>query len=70
LGIYDPVNGIERSRICVTLATRIPAERCRRINLGYLAPEDINMDEWQNREEDGILVVQHAGEMLYRIRET
>ena len=69
LGIYDPATGIETSRMRVTLATGIPAERCRRINLGYLAPTSINMDEWQNREEEGILVVPNAGEMLYRIRE-
>jgi len=69
LGIYDPVTGIETPRIHVTLATGIPAERCRRINLGHLAPTELHMDEWQNREEEGILVAPHAGEMLYRIRE-
>jgi nickel-dependent lactate racemase len=69
LGSYDPVTGSETSRIRVTLATGIPAERCRRINLDYLAPEDIHMSEWQNREQEGILVVPRAGEMLYRIRE-
>jgi lactate racemase len=70
LGIYDLVTGIETPRIQVTLATRIPAERCRRINLGYLAPTELHMDDWQNREGEGILVAPHAGEMLYRIRET
>jgi nickel-dependent lactate racemase len=70
LGTFDKQTGIETSRIRVTLATGIPAERCGRINLGYLAPEDIDMDSWQNHEEEGILVVPHAGEMLYRIKET
>jgi lactate racemase len=70
LGFYNPDTGSETSRIRVTLATGISAERCRRINLGYLSPEDINIDEWQNREEEGILVVPHAGEFLYRISET
>jgi len=69
LGNFDPVSGIETLRIQVTLATGIPAERCRRINLGYLAPTRINIEDWQNREEEGILVVPRAGEMLYRIRE-
>ena len=69
LGIYDPATGIETSRIRVTLATGIPAERCRRINLGYLAPENIKLNEWQDHDEEGILVVPHAGEMLYRSRE-
>jgi nickel-dependent lactate racemase len=69
LGNYDPVTKTETSRIRVTLATGISAERCRRINLGYLAPPDINLDEWQDREEEGVLVVPQAGEMLYRVRE-
>ena len=34
-GTYDEALGIETPRISVTLATRIPEERCRRINLGY-----------------------------------
>ena len=44
LGTFDKQTGIETSRIKVTLATGIPAERCGRINLGYLAPEDIDME--------------------------
>lgn len=68
LGKYDSKKGIETSRIRVTLATGISEERCQRINLGYMAPAEINMDEWQNREEKGILVVPQAGETLYRIK--
>jgi nickel-dependent lactate racemase len=68
LGTYDQETGIETSRINVTLATGIPAERCRKINLGYMAPEDIELTEWQNHEQEGILVVPQAGEMLYRLK--
>jgi nickel-dependent lactate racemase len=68
LGIYDPTTNIETPRIKVTLATGIPAERCRKINLGFITPEDINVKEWQNREDEGILVVPQAGETLYRVR--
>ena len=68
LGTYDPLTGIETPRIRVTLATGIPAERCARINLGYLDPKKINLKEWEDREDEGILVVQRAGEMLYRLR--
>ncbi len=68
LGTYDAVSGTERSRIAVTLATRIPPERCRRINLGYLDPAAIDIDAWKGREHEGILVVPRAGEMLYRLR--
>lgn len=59
--------GIERPRVEVTLATRISSERCRRINLGYQDPESIHLDEFYGREDEGILVVPHAGEVLYRL---
>lgn len=70
LGQYDAPSGIETPRIHVTLATGIPEERCRRINLGYLNPAELNLAEWQGREAEGILVVPRAGEILYRLRET
>jgi lactate racemase len=69
LGTYDPQTGIESLRIRVTLATRIPPERCERINLGYLDPDSLRIEDWQGREAEGILVVPRAGEMLYRIKE-
>ncbi len=68
LGAYDAATSVETPRIKVTLATGISAERCRRINLGYLDPASIKLDEWQSREEEGILYVPKAGEMLYRLR--
>lgn len=67
-GAYDPDTGVESPRIQVTLATGIPAERCRKINLGYLDPASINLDEWKGQEEEGILFVPRAGEMLYRLK--
>lgn len=69
LGWYDAITGVETTRIQVTLATGIPAERCRRINLGYLDPATINIREWEGRENEGILVVPRAGETLYRIKQ-
>ncbi len=68
LGEYDPVSGVERPRIRVTLATGISEERCRRINLGYRDPQTINVDTWAGREDEGILLVRRAGEVLYRVR--
>ena len=65
-GTYDAATGIETPRIQVTLATGIPEERCRRVNLGYMDYKTINPYEWQGREQEGILLVPHAGEMLYR----
>ena len=68
LGHYDPATGIETPRIHVTLATGIPEERCRRINLGYMDPASVVIEEWAERESEGVLVVPRAGEMLYRLR--
>jgi lactate racemase len=68
LGQYNAATGVETSRIRVTLATGIPEERCRRINLGYLDPKTVNVRDWQGREDEGILVVPRAGEMLYRVK--
>jgi nickel-dependent lactate racemase len=65
-GSYDASTGIETPRITVTLATGISEDCCRRINLGYLDPASVNLDEWRQRED--WLVVKRAGEMLYRIR--
>ena len=65
-GSYDPASHLEEPRIQVTLATGIPEERCRRINLGYLDHREIDPDAWDDREDEGLLVVHSAGEMLYR----
>ena len=66
IGTYD--DGVEHPRIQVTLATGIPEERCRRINLGYLDPASVSLADWEGREDQGIKVVHKAGEMLYRLR--
>ena len=68
MGAYDTATGVETPRITVTLATGIPEERCRRINLGYADYREIDSTEWVGREEEGILYVPHAGERLYRLR--
>ena len=66
-GIGTYRNGIEHDRIEVILATGIPEEICREINLGYIDPAAIDPDKYANREDEGILVVPNAGEMLYRL---
>jgi nickel-dependent lactate racemase len=60
-------NGIERPDVNVVLATSIPAETCRRINLGYLDPRSIELSDYMDKEAEGILFVDHAGEILYRL---
>jgi lactate racemase len=67
-GAFDEATGFERDRIRVTLATCISEERCHRANLGYLDPTSINMKEWIGREAEGIKVMPHAGETLYRVK--
>ena len=66
MGTFDLDSGVETPRIQVTLATGIPEERCRRVNLGYADYRDIDPQQWANREAEGILFVPHAGETLYR----
>ena len=60
-------NGVEHPRIEVILATGIPRETCERVNLGYMDPGRVNLEEYQNREEEGVLYVDHAGETLHRV---
>jgi nickel-dependent lactate racemase len=67
MGNYDAAARVETPRIKVTLATRIPEERCRRVNLGYMNPDSLDLDEWRDREDEGILSVSKAGEILYRL---
>ncbi len=61
------VDGIETPDTNVILATGIPESVCKQINLGYIDPDTINITDYENREEDGILVVPHAGEQLHKI---
>ena len=68
-GIGQVINGIENPRANVTLATRISAEICNQINLGYRDSNSINIEDYADREEEGILLVRKAGEMLYRLKD-
>ena len=64
-GVID--GSIEKPNVNVTLASKISADDCARLNLGYLDPANVNVDEWKNREDEGILYVPKAGEILYRL---
>ena len=66
-GIGTYLDGIENPRINVILATGISQERCERINLGYRDYQEINISDYEDKEDEGILLVRHAGEMLYRL---
>lgn len=67
-GIGTFENGVEKCRAQVTLATQIPESVCRKISLGYRDPATINIEEFANREDEGVLLVRKAGEMLYHLK--
>jgi hypothetical protein len=64
-GTYDAEHG-EVARVRVTLATAIPQDVVRAINLDYLDPASVDLDELARDPET--LVVPDAGEVLYRLR--
>jgi nickel-dependent lactate racemase len=64
-GTYDELNG-ERGRVTVTLATGIPEDVTRTINLDYLDPAGVDPAAWA--ADPDTLVVPDAGEDLYRLR--
>jgi len=66
-GIGTFIDDVEKPRTNVVLATSISKQRCEKVNLDYLNPNDINIADYENREDEGILVVHHAGEILHRL---
>ena len=62
------VDGVERPRVQVTLATGLSRAVCERINLGYRDPASIDVESFADREDEGVLLVRKAGEQLYRLR--
>jgi hypothetical protein len=66
-GVGTFENGVEKCRIQVTLATGIPEDLCRKINLGYRDPKSIRPEDFANREAEGVLLVPKAGEMLFQL---
>ena len=67
-GIGTYIDGVEKPRVNVVLATGISRERCRKVNLGYMDPNQIDIANYKNKEDRGILVVHHAGEILHRLK--
>jgi hypothetical protein len=64
-GTYE--KGVEKPHVHVVLATSISRETCHRINLGYMDPSGIRLSDYADREDEGVLFVDHAGEILYRL---
>ena len=65
-GTYDAETGVERLRVQVTLATGIPEDVCRSVNLGYLDPATVDPDAFA--ADPDTMVVPRACEMLFRLR--
>jgi nickel-dependent lactate racemase len=65
IGTYE--DGVEKPRVNVVLATSIPRETCEKINLGYMDPASVRLSDYMGREEEGILFVEQAGEVLHRL---
>jgi nickel-dependent lactate racemase len=59
--------GAERPDVNLVFATSIPEDVCRRINVGYLDPCGIRLADYMNKEDQGILLVDQAGEILHRL---
>jgi len=68
-GIGTYIDGIERPRAQVVLATGISKQRCEKVNLGHMDPALIDIENYRNKGHKGVLVVDHAGEMLYRLKD-
>jgi hypothetical protein len=66
LGGYE--KGVEKPRIQVFLATGIPEQMCGKLDLGYMDPETVRIEDYQSREDEGVLFVDHAGEVLHRVK--
>jgi nickel-dependent lactate racemase len=67
-GVGSFEDGVEKPRIRVTLATQIPESECKAVNLGYRDPRSIVPADYARREDEGVLYVPKAGEMLYRLK--
>jgi nickel-dependent lactate racemase len=64
-GTYDPVAG-EHGRVTVTLATGIPEDVVRSVNLDYLDPAGVDLAAFE--QDPATFVVPDAGEVLFRLR--
>ncbi|MFH1718781.1 MAG: lactate racemase domain-containing protein [Planctomycetota bacterium] len=66
-GIGTYIDGVEKPRVNVVLATGIGKRRCEKVNLDYMNPHDINIADYEDRQDEGVLLVHHAGEVLHRL---
>jgi len=60
-------NGKEFPRIRVVLASAVSEDECMQMNLEYQDPCSIKVEDYEGRQEQGILVVREAGEQLWKL---
>ena len=65
-GIGTFENNSEKRRVRVVLATGIPEQRCKAVNLAYMNPDDLDIEAMKKNQ--CVLVVPEAGELLYRLK--
>lgn len=65
LGTYDPETGEEKQRVRRSFATRIPPEVCAEYNVTYVDPDSLDIEAL--RRDPDTLVIDHAGEVLFRL---
>lgn len=66
IGTFDRTG--EHPRVSVTLATAIPEKVCREVNLGYRDPRSLDIAALQREQNEDLMVVENAGQVLHRLR--
>jgi len=65
LGMYDPETGEEEQRVNRYFATSISQEECEAYNVHYMDPASLDLEALRN--DPDTLVIDHAGEVLFRL---
>ncbi|MGO1200654.1 MAG: lactate racemase domain-containing protein, partial [Dermabacteraceae bacterium] len=65
LGTYDPETGEEKQRVNRYFATSIPKEECEVHNVLHKDPATLDIEALRN--DPDTLVIDHAGEVLFRL---
>jgi len=60
-------DGVETPRIHVSLASRIPKERCENVGLRYCDPDSVDLSWWETCTDPDYLYVPNAGEHLFKL---
>ena len=67
-GIGTFVDGKENPRITVTLATSIPEDVCKEVNLGFRSYRSLDLSALKAEAGGDLLTVDNAGQNLFRLR--